>query len=304
LTGGFNPIRWGTADALADNSKFQAVDFQVVLPGYFQTLHTPLMAGRTFTEADNSPNRNLVVVDRLLAQKAFPGQNAVGKRILIRIRTPEPEWVEIIGVVEHQRDVSLAEPGREQIYFMDGFLRNGVANIWGVRTSGAPSRYAEQVRKTIAGINSHLLITEMLPMQEHVQKAQAGTRFSLLLIGTFAFISALLAGIGLYGVLSTLVRQRTAEIGVRMAIGAAPNNIFGLIVGNGLRLSVAGILLGVAAAFGLTRLMTSMLVNIKPSDPATFGFMAALFLAIAFFASWLPARRASRLDPTTALREI
>jgi ABC-type antimicrobial peptide transport system permease subunit len=137
-----------------------------------------------------------------------------------------------------------------------------------------------------------------------VQKAQAGTRFSLLLIGTFAFISALLAGIGLYGVLSTLVRQRTAEIGVRMAIGAAPNNIFGLIVGNGLRLSVAGILLGVAAAFGVTRLMTSMLVNIKPSDPATFGFMAALFLAIAFFASWLPARRASRLDPTTALREI
>ncbi len=303
LTGGFYPIRWGTAEALADNSKFKAVDTQIVLPGYFDTLRTPLLAGRTFTEADNAPNRNLVVVDQALAQKAYPNQNAVGKRILIRIRTPEPEWVEIIGVVAHQRDVSLAEPGREQIYFSDGFLGHGRANKWGIRTSGDPSRYAEQVRKTISGINSHLLIAEMLPMQEYVQRAQAGTRFSLMLIGTFALISALLAGVGLYGVLSTIVRQRTAEIGVRMAIGAAPNNIFSLVVGNGLRLSVAGVILGVAAAFSLTRLMNSMLVNIKPSDPLTFASMAILFLAIALLASWLPARRASKLDPTTALRE-
>lgn len=303
LTGGFSPIRWGTADALADNSKFQAVDFQIVLPGYFETMHTPLLSGRTFTEADNAPNRNLVVVDQMLAQKAFPDENAVGKRILIRLRTPEPEWVEIIGVVAHQRDVSLAEPGREQIYFNDGFLSHGAARDWAIRTSGDPLRYAEQVRKTIASMNSHFLVTAIFPMQEYVQRAQASTRFSLLLIGTFALISALLAGVGLYGVLSTIVRQRTAEIGVRMAIGAAPNNIFSLIVGNGLRLSVAGIILGIAAAFGLTRLMTSMLVNIKPSDPITFGFMAILFLVIATLASWLPARRASKLDPTAALRQ-
>lgn len=303
LTGGFFPIRWGTAEALADNSKFQAVDNQVVLPGYFETLHTPLLAGRTFTEADNAPNRNFVVVDQVLAQKAFPNQNAVGKRVLIRIRTPEPEWVEIIGVVAHQRDVSLAVPGREQIYFADAFVGSGRANVWAVRTSGDPSRYAEQVRKTIQGINSRLLVTETLPMQEYVQRAQAGTRFSLLLIGTFALISALLAGVGLYGVLSTIVRQRTAEIGVRMAIGAAPKNIFGLIVGSGLRLSITGIVLGIAAAFGLTRLITSMLVNIKPSDPITFASMAICFLIIAVFASWLPARRASKLDPTIALRE-
>jgi putative ABC transport system permease protein len=211
--------------------------------------------------------------------------------------------VEIIGVVAHQRDTSLAEAGREQIYFTDGFLGHGVVRRWAIRTSGDPLRYAETVRKTITGINSHLLVTQMLPMQEYVQRAQAGTRFSLLLIGTFGLISALLAGVGLYGVLSTIVRQRTAEIGVRMAIGAAPNNIFNLIVGSGLRLSFAGIVLGVAAAFGLTRLMASMLVKIKPSDPLTFGSMAILFLAIATVASWLPARRASKLDPTTALRE-
>jgi predicted permease len=303
LTGNFYPIRWGTAEALADNSKFQAVDNQIVLPGYFETLHTRLLAGRTFTEADNAPNRNLVVVDQALAQKAYPNQNAVGKRILIRIRTPEPEWVEIIGIVEHQRDVSLAEPGREQVYFMDGFAGHGRVINWAIRTAGDPSRYAEQVRRTISAINSHLLITAMLPMREFVRRAEAGTRFSLLLIGTFAVISTLLAGVGLYGVLSTIVRQRTAEIGVRMAIGAAPNNIFSLIVGNGLRLTIVGIGLGIAAAFGLTRLLTSMLVNIKPSDPATFVSMAVLFLLVAFVASWLPARRASKLDATSALRE-
>jgi predicted lysophospholipase L1 biosynthesis ABC-type transport system permease subunit len=242
-------------------------------------------------------------VDQALAQKAYPNQNAVGKRILIRIRTPEPEWVEIIGIVEHQRDVSLAEPGREQVYFMDGFAGHGRVINWAIRTAGDPSRYAEQVRKTISAINSHLLITAMLPMREFVRRAEAGTRFSLLLIGTFAVISTLLAGVGLYGVLSTIVRQRTAEIGVRMAIGAAPNNIFSLIVGNGLRLTIVGIGLGIAAAFGLTRLLTSMLVNIKPSDPATFVSMAALFLLVAFVASWLPARRASKLDATSALRE-
>jgi putative ABC transport system permease protein len=303
LMGGFYPIRWGTAEALGDNSKFQAVDNQIVLPGYFEALRTPLLAGRTFTEADNAANRNVVVVDQKLAQKAFPSENAIGKRILIRIRTPEPEWVEIIGVVAHQRDVSLAEPGREQLYFTDAFVGSGRANVWAIRTSGDPSRYAEQVRKTMRAINSHLLVTETLPMQEYVQRARAGTRFSLLLIGTFAVISALLAAVGLYGVLSTIVRQRTAEIGVRMAIGAAPNSIFSLIVGSGLRLTVAGIVAGIVAALALTRLMTSMLVNIKPSDPTTFVSMAALFMAIAFLASWLPARRASKLDPTAALRE-
>jgi len=108
LAGGFSPIRWGTEEALADNTKFKAVDPQIVLPGYFETMRTPLLAGRTFTDADNAPGHSVVVVDQFLADKAYPGQAAVGKRILIRLRTPQPEWVEIIGVVAHQRHVSLA----------------------------------------------------------------------------------------------------------------------------------------------------------------------------------------------------
>jgi putative ABC transport system permease protein len=274
-----------------------------VLPGYFETLRTPLLAGRVFTEADNAPERNVVVVDQFLAAKAFPNESAIGKRILIRLRTPEPEWVEVIGVVGHQRNVSLAEPGREQIYFTDGFRSHGFASRWAVRVKGDPAQYAATVRAEIARINPNLLITELQPMDAMVKRAQAGTRFSLLLIGVFAVIAVLLAGVGLYGVLSTVVRQRTAEIGLRMALGAAPGSVFRLVVGHGLRLSAAGVAIGVAASFGLTRAMTSMLVGVKATDPITFEAMGALFLIIAIIASGLPARRASGLDPTIALRE-
>jgi putative ABC transport system permease protein len=303
LAGGFSPIRWGLEPALTDPSKFQAVDFQIVLPGYFEVLRTPLIAGRTFTDADNAPDRMLVLIDQMLAAKAFPGESAIGKRLLIRIRTPEPEWVEVIGVVAHQRDTSLAVAGREQIYFTDGFLGHGTVDNWAIRTAGDPAKYAPAVRAAIARLDPHLLIAEMQPMDALVEHAQASTRFSLLLIGVFASVAALLAGVGLYGVLSTVVRQRTPEIGVRMALGAAPAAIFSLVVGQGLRLSAAGIALGLVAAFELTRAMTSMLVGVKATDPATFASMAVLFFAIAAIASWLPARRAAGLDPTAALRE-
>jgi predicted permease len=303
LAGGFSPIRWGTEEALSDAGKFRATDFQIVLPGYFEAMHTPLIAGRTFTEADNAPGRNLVLVDKTLADKAYPGQPAVGKRILIRVQTPEPQWVEIIGVVAHQRDESLAEPGREQVYFTDAYLGGGVANTWAIRSSGDPSKFSSDIRRVVKAFNPQLLVTEFQPMDQLMEKAQAGTRFSLLLIGVFAVIAALLAGVGLYGVLATIVRQRTAEIGVRMTLGAGPGQIFKLIVGQGMGLTSVGIVAGVVAALGLTRAMTTMLVGVKPTDPATFVAMVMLFLAIAAVACWMPARRAAGLDPTRALRD-
>src|SRR6266851_3818416 len=149
LAGGFNPIRWGTIEALTDQSKFQAADLQIVLPGYFEAMHTPLIAGRTFTEADNTPDRNMLIVDQALAAKAFPFQSAVGKRILFRARTPEAQWGEIVGVVAHQRDVSLATPGREQLYVTDGYMNHGNAGWWALRTIGDPVVYAGPVREEI-----------------------------------------------------------------------------------------------------------------------------------------------------------
>jgi putative ABC transport system permease protein len=303
LAGGFSPIRWGLEPALTDPSKFQATDFQFVLPGYFEVLHTPLIAGRTFLDADNAPDRKGVVIDTILADKAFPGESAIGKRLLIRVRTPEPEWVEVLGVVAHQRDTSLAVPGREQIYFTDGFAGFGAAGSWAIHTPGDPAKYASAVRAALLKLDPQLLISEMQPMDALVEQAQASTRFSLLLIGVFASVAVLLAGVGLYGVLSTVVRLRTPEIGVRMALGAAPGTIFSLVVGQGLRLSAAGIAMGLLAAFELTRAISTMLVGVKPTDPTTFLSMAVLFLVIAAGASWLPARRAAGLDPTSALRE-
>lgn len=301
LAGNFSTIRWGLEDALTDSSKYQAVEWQIVRPGYFETLRTPLVAGRTFTEADNDPARKLVVVDTLLAAKAFPTESAIGKRILIRIRTPEPEWVEIIGVVGHQRVTSLAETGREQVYFAEGFLGGG-ANRWAVRTTSDPVQIAGPVRAAVAEVDPQLLVTEMQPMDALVQKAQANTRFTLMLIGVFAVVAALLVSVGLYGVLSTVVRQRTVEIGVRMAVGASPDSILRLIVGYGLRLSALGMGFGLIAALVLTRAMRTLLVGVQATDPLTFAAMAAVFFLIAAVSLWLPARRAAGLDPTAALR--
>jgi putative ABC transport system permease protein len=303
LTGGFSPIRWGREEALADSSRFQAADFQIVLPGYFHAMHTQILEGREFSEADNVPERRLAIIDQNLAAKAFPGRSAVGQRILTRLTTPQAEWVEIIGVAAHERNTDLGAAGREQIYFADGIIGNGAVNRWALRTAGDPAHYSAAVREAIRKQDASLLIAELQPMGVWVERSLAGARFSLLLIGVFAGIAAVLAAVGLYGVLSTVVRQRTAEIGVRMALGAAPRGIFGLIVGYGLRLSAAGLAAGVAAAFAATRVMASMLVGVKPADPVTFAAMAVVFAAIAAAASWLPARRAARLDPTQALRE-
>jgi len=319
LGGEFNPIRWGNLDARGDAGKFQATDFQLVLPGYFEAMHIPLLAGRTFTDADNTPlpdaalqsntpgtaapGRNVVVVDQELAKKAFPNGSAVGQQILIRVRTPEAEAVEIIGVVAHTRDESLSVPGREQVYFTDAFVGSGGVTDWAIRTNGNPAKYENDIRAVIKDVNPHLLAAGMQPVDAFVDRAQAATRFSLLLIGVFAVIAALLAAVGLYGVLSTVVRQRTAEIGVRMALGAQPARIFKLVVGQGLRLTAVGIAAGLIAAFALTRLMATMLVGVKATDPVTFIAMAVIFFLIAAIASWLPAWRAASVDPNAALRQ-
>jgi putative ABC transport system permease protein len=302
LAGGFSPVRWGGREAQEDPSKFQAADLQIVLPGYFESMGNKLIAGRTFTEDDNTPDRNLLIVDDTLAAKAFPNESAVGKQILFRVRTPEAQWGEIIGVVAHQRNTSLVEPGREQLYVTDGYVNHRAASWWALRTDGDPGSIASAVRDVVHKSGAELLINQMQPMDQLVVAAQAQTRFSLLLIGVFSTIAALLAAVGLYGVLATVVRQRTAEIGLRMALGAAPSGIFRLMVGKGLRLSIFGIAIGLLAAFALTRVLTTMLVDVKPTDPVTFVSVALLFLLIAVVASSLPALRAAGLDPTKALR--
>jgi putative ABC transport system permease protein len=266
-------------------------------------MRTRLIAGRTFNAADNVPGQHLIVIDIRLAQKAFPGQSAVGKRILARTGGPEPEPFEIIGVVGHQRHETLAADGRETVFLPDAFFNFGATGRWIVRTSGDPLQLAQPVRAAIRELDRSLAVTDLQPMQALVDRARGPTRFTLVLIGIFATIAVVLAAVGLYGVISTTVRQRTSEIGVRLAFGADRGNILRLIVGQGLKLSAIGIVLGVVAAAALTRMMSSMLVGVGATDPMTFGAMVLLFLGLAALACWIPARRAAGLDPNVALRD-
>jgi putative ABC transport system permease protein len=303
LDGTNSLARWGTEAALADASLFQQGIVHWVLPGYFEAMGTRLIAGRTFTEADNVPGPKLVVIDDQLAAMAFPNESAVGKRLLARINAEQAEVHEIIGVVQHQRHTSLASPGEEALFVTDGYGGFGRAGRWAVRTNGDPAQLAPLVREAIKQIDPVIVVSQVMPLQDYIDRMGASTRFTLLLVVVFGAIAAVLATVGLYGVLSTTVSHRTAEIGVRMTFGASRLNIFKLVVGQGLQLSVAGVLIGLFAAFGLTRAMATMLVGVTPTDPATFAGIAILFIVIAAIASWIPARRASRLDPASALRE-
>jgi putative ABC transport system permease protein len=309
LDGGTANIPWATKEAgSADATAFRQANFHVVTPGYFETMKTRLVAGRTFTDDDNKANALKIVVDDALAARAFPNQPAVGRTLLVRNlrggpNAPFNDEMEIIGVVAHQRHESLTVPGREAIFYVDGYNGFGNAARWVLRTAGDPAAAAPSIRAAIAEIDPTLPLSEVQPMQAFVDKANAPMRFAVVMIGIFAAIAVVLATVGLYGVLSTIVRLRTAEIGMRMVLGAPQAAILQSIVGEGLRLSIAGIGVGLIAAFSVTGLMKSMLVSVTPTDPLTFATITLLFVAIAATASLVPARRAAQLDPTAALKE-
>jgi len=318
LDGQESNVRWGTQEALANPTAYHQGQAFFVQPGYFETMRTKLIAGRTLTAADIQPPAarpapgaapgaaappppppTPVVVDEWLPAKAYPGQPPLGKLLWIRTGGPEPDRYEIVGVVQHERHTTLTGEEREALFFPAPIA----SGRWVVRTAGDPNLLVQPVRAAVAAIDPLLPVAEMKPMSDYMDRAIAPTRFALVLIGIFGGIAAVLAVVGLYGVLSSSVRQRTSEIGVRVALGASRGTILKLVVGQGLRLSGAGIGLGLVGAFALTRVMSSMLVGVKATDPITFAAMSVFFFGIACLACWIPARRAARLDPIVALRE-
>ncbi len=311
LDGGVANVPWATEAAGAnDPSAFRQANFHTVRPGYFETLKTRVIAGRTFDAMDNVAGTTKVVIDDLLARQAFPNRSPVGQALLVRnLRTngqpnaPLNERVEVIGVVEHQRHESMTVEGREAIFFVEQYFAAGAAQRWVVRSKGTPESIGPLVRAAIAEIDPKVPLGDVQPMSTFVDKTMAPVRFAVLLIGVFAMIAMVLAAVGLYGVLSTVVRQRTAEIGMRIVFGASRGNILRLIVFQGVQLGVAGLIGGLAGAFALTGWIRSMLVSVTPTDPTTFVIITVVFFAIAIVASWLPARRASYLDPAVAMRD-
>jgi putative ABC transport system permease protein len=303
LDGGNSLARYGSLDAASDPSKFQQAMSFFVQPNFFAFAQTPIVAGRGFNDGDNRPEARVIIIDDVIAAQLFPNGGAVGQRMLARVITPEAEQFEIIGVVKHQRHTTMNDNGEEGMYFPDGYSGFGGAFRWAVRASGNADAIANTVRGVLAEQDRRLLMTEPRTWQSYLDEKIAPTRFALILIGVFAGVAALLAMIGLYGVLATTVRQRQTEIGVRMAFGASAANILSLVIGQGLRLSLGGILLGVIAALALTRVMASLLVGVTATDPPTFITMAAILTVVAAFAAWIPARRAAALNPTVALRD-
>jgi predicted permease len=301
-------MRWGPQAAANDPSLFRQATTHFIVPGYFEAMKARMIAGRAFTTADDVVGTRTVIIDDLLAAKAFPGespQSIVGKQLYARITTSEAEQYQIIGIAEHERHLTLATPGREGVFLPNGMSNFFGAGRWAVRTNADPARLIPEVRRVVAEVDPLVAIGDLKPMSDYVDRAMAPTRFSLVLIAIFGAVAAILAAIGLYGVLSTAVRQRTAEIGVRMAFGAPSDSIFRLIVGEGLVLSGIGIAIGLVAALGLTGVMekANMLVTVKPTDPLTYASIAVLFLVIATIACLAPAARAAGVEPTQALRE-
>jgi putative ABC transport system permease protein len=316
-----NNGRWVNDVNRGDETQFRQAEFFFVHTGFFESFSTRLIEGRLPTDADIAPPPDLgpnptpqqmaaaqererttarpVVVDEQLARAAFPGQSAVGKRIWSRTGGPDNTPFEIIGVVRHQRHTTLVTDEREALYFPAPIM-NGK---WVVRSSRGLTGLLPQVRAAIAEVDPAVPIADVYPMDFYLDRAMAPTRFALVMLAIFAAIAALLACVGLYGVLASAVRQRTAEIGVRMAFGAPSNSIFKLVIGQGLRLSGVGVVLGAGGALLLTGVIRSMLVGVKPTDPVTFILIGGLFVSVAVLASWIPARRAAALDPNVTLRD-
>ncbi len=280
-------------------------DWRFITPNYLQTTGTRLLAGRFFTEQDDAQHPRAVIIDETLARKSWPNESAIGKRLLVSDSTPRgmiDVWMEVLGVIEHVRNHALDSQGREQVYIP---YAQTPAVPWmnvAVRSNLPTADLAKAIERETHALDKDLPINNVRPMEDYVADALAPARFSLILMNIFGAVALTLAAIGLYGVISYSVSRRTQEFGVRMALGARKNDVLRLIIRQGMKVALAGVLIGLAGAFALTRLMRGMLFGVGATDPAIFAGITLLLLVVALLACYAPARRATRVDPLVALR--
>jgi putative ABC transport system permease protein len=282
-------------------------DWQVASDGAFEALGTRLIRGRWFTASDTTDGPLVAVVNETLARTYWTDPNAVvGGHI--KVGSSTNPWATVVGIVADERHNGVTGVVKEKFYIPvsqwhvvnGGFLARGAFVV--VRTAGDPMRLATSVREAVRSIDPNLPVANVRPMTEVVSSSLATPRLTGFLLGTFAAIALVLAAVGIYGVLSYLVARRTHEIGIRLAIGAARSQVLQLVLRQGLGLAVAGIVIGVPAAFALTRVMQSVLYQVRPSDPITFVVVPAILVVVAVAAAGLPAFRATRVSPMIALR--
>ena len=290
-------------------SEAPITSYRIVTPAYFETMNIPLFVGRTFTEADNESALQVVVVNQIMAETMWPGEDPIGKRVTVGVPLPtdKPEYSTVVGVVGNVKHTSIdGETGMQmyQPFAQSPFLPLGLGRTVNfiLRTQVEPASLTESSRAVIAGLNPTLPVSNAKTMDTVVSESVAAFRFNMSLFGLFAAIAMSLTIVGVFGVMNYAVTQRTQEIGIRMALGAQPGQVRALILKQGLVLSGIGLAIGLAGCIPATMVLSSLLFGVGTADPAILSGVALIVAAVALLTSYIPARRATRVDPIIALR--
>jgi putative ABC transport system permease protein len=274
---------------------------RVVTPGYFEAMRIPLRSGRLFENGDGKDAPTVAMINETMARKFWPGQNPIGRRFRMNDNDP---WCRIVGVVGDVHQMFLNEPARQEMYFPYWQTKNNwmVPRDLAIHTSGDPITLASAVRQAVWSIDKDQPVSNVMTLDDLLDREVAQRRVQTVLLGGFATLALILACIGIYGVLSYLVTQRTQEIGVRVALGANAADVFRTVAEQGMLLAGIGIAAGLVGALALSRLLSSLLFGVNATDPLTYLVAVAVFATVALFACYFPARRAARVDPMVALR--
>jgi predicted permease len=280
---------------------FINADERIVSGHYFEAMQIPLRQGRTFNDLDTATTQKIAIIDEFFAQQYWPGEDPVGKRIRTGGLESKEPWLTIVGVVGRIKQDTLDSDPRIAFYLPHSQYTTPAMNVV-LRSGAAPTALTSAIKKEIRELDPDLPIYNVRTMDDRVQESLARCRFSMMMLGLFAALALVLATIGIYGVMAYMVSQGTREIGIRLALGATQTNILRLVVRQGMTLALTGVAIGLAGALILTRLMRSLLFGVQSTDPLTFIAIAALLTLIALLASYIPARRAARIDPMVSLR--
>jgi putative ABC transport system permease protein len=293
------------------NGPIQNVDFwNFVSSGYFEAVGARLIEGRLLNRGDGTNAPPVVVINQTMARTFWPRESAIGHRVNLQ-EGPQAMWRTIVGVVADIKNAGLDRPTGTELFIPTLQRSTVAANLATsftrtaflvIRTKGDPLSVAGAVRAQVRSLDNALPVSNVMSMEDLMSEGRARPRFLMLLLTLFSSVSLILAALGIYGVISYLVAQRTNEIGIRMALGAQAGDVLRLISATGLRLTLAGTVVGAVAAFALTRFLAGLLFGVSSVDPLTFLAMAAILGAVTLFACYIPARRASKVDPLVALR--
>jgi len=297
------PLSGGNSDRgfeVPGSSKKYNADIRISTPFYFQTMGIPLLKGRSLSEQDVHGSVQVAVINEELAHEVFPGQDPVGKYI-VKFETVDSP-IQIVGVVGNVRHEDLETAPNPEIYLPFGQAHWPSAFMVVRSKTSDPLALATAAQNAVASVNKDVPLANLRSMQDMLARSLLRRKFAMLLLSIFAGLAMLLAAIGLYGVMSYTVSQRTREIGIRMALGAQKEDVLKLVVGKGMRLAALGVAVGLIASSALTRLISTLLFGVSARDPITFGIVAALLGAVALLANYVPARRAAKVDPLVALR--